>query len=69
MATTVKFYLDIDTRNDAVQDGYHTHELLRILSILSSKLEQGKEGPFRLYDKNGQYLGSASLEVWDDEED
>ena len=68
MSTTVKFNLNIDTCNDAVQDGYHTHELLRILSILSSLIEQGKEGPFRLYDKNGQHLGSASLEVWDEED-
>jgi hypothetical protein len=52
-----------------VQDGYHPQELMRILSLLTTQIEQGKEGPFKLYDRNGQHIGSASLEVWDDEED
>jgi hypothetical protein len=68
MTTTVTFNLDIHTCNDSVQDGYHPQELMRILSLLTTQIEQGKEGPFTLYDRNGQHIGSASLEVWADEE-
>lgn len=64
--TQVKLNLKIESLNEAFQDGNHTSELARILKLMAKGIENGAEGRFNLYDTNGNCVGSAFLEVWED---
>ena len=64
--TLVKFDLKLESLNEAFQDGNHTAELVRILQLVAKGIENGDEGRFHLYDTNGNCVGSAFLEVWED---
>jgi hypothetical protein len=64
--TSVKFDLKLESLNEAFQDGNHTFELSRILQLVAKGIENGAEGRFHLYDTNGNCVGSAFLEVWED---
>lgn len=65
MTTQTTFTIQIRTANDAFQDDGHKRELDRILDILSEEIRAGQEGDFTLYDKNGNRIGTAVLEVWE----
>lgn len=64
--TSVKFDLKLESLNEAFQDGSHAFELSRILQLVAKGIENGAEGRFHLYDTNGNCVGSAFLEVWED---
>lgn len=65
MTTQVTLNLKLDSLNEAFQNGHHTRELQRILRLLADAVASGQEGRFHLYDANGNCVGAAMLEVWE----
>lgn len=66
MVTKITFNLQMESLNDAFQDGNHSTEIARILRLMADGVANGAEGRFHLYDINGNRVGSAMLEVWED---
>lgn len=63
----VKLDLSLESGNSAFE-GNAAMETARILRALADSLEQGREGRFHLVDVNGNLVGKAFFEVWEEEE-
>jgi hypothetical protein len=63
----VKLDLQISSENAAFQDGMHSLEVARIVRELGAWLSDGAEGMFDLLDVNGNCVGQASFEAWEEE--
>lgn len=57
--------LRLESGNAAFDDSPH-NETARILRLLADAIESGKEGDFLLSDINGNRVGRAFFEVWQD---
>jgi hypothetical protein len=64
----VKLTVEIDSENEAFQDETHCLEVARIMQELAQKLSNGAEGYFTLNDINGNYVGNAIFEAWEEED-
>lgn len=65
----VKLDLQMESENAAFQDGMHCLEVGRILREFSQWVSDGAEGHFDMYDVNGNYVGAAVFEAWEEEEE
>lgn len=66
MTTKITLNLKMESLNSAFQDGNHSTEIARILRLMADGVANGAEGRFHLYDVNGNGVGSAMLEVWEE---
>lgn len=64
----VKLDLQIDSANAAFDDGMHKAEVARIMRDFAEWIADGAEGHFDLYDVNGNHVGAAVFEAWEEEE-
>lgn len=62
----IRFDAHLESDNAAFVDNAAT-EVARILRKLADRIAAGAEGEFKLYDVNGNAVGSAWLEVWPEE--
>lgn len=63
----VSLSIEVSSGNESFRGGNHGSEIARILSVFSECILQGNEGPFVLRDTNGNKVGEAFLEVWEEE--
>jgi hypothetical protein len=63
----VKLTVELESGNDAFQDGMFRLETARIMRELTTWLADGAEGHFNLHDINGHRVGVAIFEAWEEE--
>jgi hypothetical protein len=64
----VKLDLQISSEGAAFQDGMHGIETARILRALADAIFEGSEGRYDLRDVNGNYVGAAVFEAWEEDD-
>lgn len=64
----VRLSINIDSENAAFQDGMHGIETARILRAMADVIFEGAEGMFDLREINGNWIGRAIFEAWDEED-
>lgn len=60
----INLTLTMKSNNAAFEQDAAAAEAARILRALADSIAAGVEGQFRLGDINGNYAGTAFLEVW-----
>lgn len=63
----IKLSIELASGNESFQDGRHGIETARILTELAQWFTDGAEGMFDLRDINGNWVGRASFEAWEEE--
>ena len=64
----VKLTVELESENAAFQDGMHSLEVARIMRDFTTWLLDGAEGRFTLHDVNGNPVGRADFEAWEEED-
>lgn len=63
----IKLSLTMESENAAFQDGMHKHEVARIMREMAEWIADGAEGKFDLRDVNGNWVGRADFDAWEEE--